>query len=102
CAARNPAESLAARASVTAGLAKEVDAVNQMAAVMQAATAAGAGSRYRAQPQITMRRQNVATYSLHSCPGSLLGLPEAKNSGAPNIRCVTATPPNAPAVCAAR
>src|SRR5262249_31080308 len=62
CASTNPGTSvgripanvsLAARAIVTAGLANDVEAVNQYAAVMYAATAKGtAGERRRAQPQI--------------------------------------------------
>jgi len=50
---------------VTAGLANEVEEVNQYAAVMYAPTAKGTISeRYRAQPQITQSRPNVAMNSL--------------------------------------
>src|SRR6202035_6197699 len=52
-------------ASVTAGFAKEVEAVNQYAAVMYAPTANGTASDRRfAQPQITARRPKVAITSL--------------------------------------
>ena len=59
--------SVAARASVTAGFANDVDAVNQYAAVMYAPTAKGtADERVREHPQITSNRPEVATISLHS------------------------------------
>jgi hypothetical protein len=55
-----------ARASVTAGFAKEVDAVNQYAAVMYAPTAKGTAElRTRTHPQITQSRPAVATNSLN-------------------------------------
>ena len=53
------------RAMVTAGLANEVDDVNQYAAAMYAATANGTTlARWREQPQITQSRPKVATNSL--------------------------------------
>src|ERR1700729_4245009 len=55
-----------ARARVTAGLANDVDAVNQYAAVMYAPTAKGtADGRSLAHPQMTDRRPKVATNSLN-------------------------------------
>ena len=62
-AGRTPAKvSLADRANVTAGFANEVEAVNQHAALIYAATANGtAEERTRTQPQITANRPNVAT-----------------------------------------
>src|SRR5262245_1466547 len=65
-AGRIPANvSVADRASVTAGLANDVEAVNQYAAVMYEATAKGtADERKRAQPQITASSPKVATNSL--------------------------------------
>src|SRR5687767_9877482 len=73
--------SLAARARVTAGLANDVEAVNQYAAVMYAATANGtAAVRSRAHPQITASRPNVATNSLNICAGPWRVCREAKNS----------------------
>ena len=70
CAAINAAASVGrmpenvfetARASVTAGLANDVDDVNQYAAVMYAPTANGtAPARSREQPQITAIKPNVA------------------------------------------
>ena len=56
------------RARVTAGLANEVDAVNQYAPVMYAPTAnATESERDRLQPQMTESSPNVATNSLNSC-----------------------------------
>jgi hypothetical protein len=53
------------RASVTAGLANDVDDVNQYAAVMYAPTANGtAPARSREHPHITAIKPNVATNSL--------------------------------------
>ncbi len=58
---------------VTAGLAKEVDAVNQYAAVIYAPTANGTSEgRVRTHPQITESRPNVAMNSLNTCAGPLL------------------------------
>ena len=95
---RTPAKvSLADRASVTAGLANDVDAVNQYAAVIYAATANGtAEERTRTQPQITANRPNVATNSLKHCAKPLRVCLEAKNNGSPNMMCALATPRNAP------
>jgi hypothetical protein len=60
---------VAARATVTAGLAKLVEEVNQYADVIHAATARGtAVARRRATPQITARSPKVATNSPASCP----------------------------------
>jgi hypothetical protein len=54
------------RANVTAGFAKEVDAVNQYAPVMYAPTANGTTEdRRRTQPQITANNPNVAMNSLN-------------------------------------
>ena len=59
--------SLSDLAIVTAGLAKDVDAVNQYAALIYAPTANGtAPVRAREQPQITDTSQNVAINSLSS------------------------------------
>src|SRR4029079_304548 len=76
CATTNPGTSdgripanvsVSARANVTAGFANDVDAVNQYAAAMYAATANGAASgRRREHPRITDTRPNVATNSLTS------------------------------------
>src|SRR5262245_24900984 len=103
-AGRIPANvSVAARARVTAGLANEVDAVNQYAAVMYDATANGtADDLRRAQPQITARSPNVATNSLNACDGPERTCRDAKNTGSSNIRCAAATPANAPITCATR
>src|SRR5688572_3455395 len=57
------------RASVTAGFANEVDAVNQYAAAMYAPTAAGADqARALSQESTTKTRPAVATISLSHWP----------------------------------
>ena len=59
---------LAARASVTAGLANDIDDVSQYVDVMYSATANGViVGRLREQLMITARRPKVATNSLHHC-----------------------------------
>ena len=79
--------SVAALASVTAGLANEVDAVNQYAAVMYAPTAnATARGRSREQPHITDINPNVATNSLNVWATPARAWRDAENSGSPNIR----------------
>src|SRR5262245_946195 len=97
-AGRIPANvSVAERASVTAGLANDVEAVNQYAAVMYEATAKGtAEQRRRAQPQITASSPKVATNSLNACAGPERMCRDAKNTGISNMRCAAATPANAP------
>jgi hypothetical protein len=72
----------AERASVTAGLANDVEAVNQYAAVMYEATAMGtADERSRAQPQITASSPNVATNSLNAWASPERACLDAKNTG---------------------
>src|SRR2546421_6774830 len=82
-AGRIPANvSLAARASVTAGFANDVDAGNQYAAGMYAATANGTvADRDRAQPQMTASRPNVATNSLNIWAPPARACREAKKRG---------------------
>jgi hypothetical protein len=93
---------VADRASVTAGFAKDVEAVNQYAAVMYAATANGtAEDRSRTHPQITARSPNDATNSLNACASPLRAWSEAVNQGSPNMQCAAATPTKAPMVWAA-
>lgn len=61
--------SVAARASVTAGFANDVEEVNQYAAVMYAPTAKGTLSlRRRAVEAMTASKPNVATSSPTSSP----------------------------------
>src|SRR5262249_16277050 len=89
--------SVAARARGTAGFPKEVDAVNQYAAVIYAPTANGTAlGRLRTQPQITERSPRVAMNSLKSCGAPVRTCPDAANSAWPNIPWATATPENAP------
>ena len=60
--------SLSERAIVTAGLANEVDAVNQYAATMYPATAyASCSGANRADIRIVINNPNVATNSLNHC-----------------------------------
>lgn len=70
-AGRMPANVLVkARATVTAGFANDVDAVNQYADVMYAATAKGTVSaRCREHPKIADSNPKVATISLNICAG---------------------------------
>jgi hypothetical protein len=89
---------VSALASVTAGLAKDVDAVNQYAAVMYAPTTTGtADGLLRTHPQTTATRPNVATNSAKSRFGPLLARVEIENTGSANIACATAVPATAPA-----
>src|SRR5262245_21193977 len=99
-AGRIPANvSVADRASVTAGFANDVEAVNQYAAVMYEATAKGtADDRRRAQPQITASSPKVATNSLNAWAGPDRACRDAKNTGTSNITCAAATPAKAPMI----
>src|SRR5215472_4733113 len=57
------------RAIVTAGLANEVEAVNQLADVMYRPTAYGIALGVRAaQPKMVRSKPNVATASANHCP----------------------------------
>ena len=88
---------------MTAGLANEVEAVNQYAAVMYAATANGTAlARRRAHPQMTASSPKVATNSLKSCAPPERAWREAKKSGASNMMWAAATPAKAPTTCAPR
>ena len=94
--------SLRHRAIVTAGLANEVDAVNQYAAVIYAATAYGTAlGRAREHPQITASRPNVATNSLNHCAGPVRACCESETTGSPNITLATIAPQTPPRICAA-
>ena len=75
-------ESLTARARVTAGLANEVDAVNQYAAVMYAATAKGTalGRRWTHSPMMRSS-PNVATISLAELRRPVPGMSEKEKIG---------------------
>ena len=99
---RIPAKvSVADRASVTAGFAKEVEDVNQYAPVMYAATANEVKlERVFAQPQIVATRPNVANPSLNKRPPPDLMCVDANNGGKSNIVFARATPQRAPRNCA--
>src|SRR4051812_24573739 len=88
------------RASVTAGLAKEVDAVNQYADVIYAATASGViDARERVQAMMTAMSPNVATNSLHHWAGPERTCSETSSSGTPNMPWAATTPATAPTTC---
>src|SRR5215470_13072231 len=90
------------RASVTAGLAKDVEAVNQYAPVMYAPTANGtADGRECTTPQMTASRPNVAMNSLKSWGEPERMCSEASKMSRPNIACAEATPASAPRIGAA-
>ena len=91
------------RASVTAGFANEVDAVNQYAAAMYEPIAAGAAQRSaRWLERTTKTSPNVATISLIHCPTLARSLIEVCSSGRSNMACASSTPRIAPMNCAAR
>ena len=78
--------SLAALARVTAGLANDVDAVNQYAAVMYAPTAKGTTDvRSREHPQITDSNPKVAMNSLNACGLPLRMWRDTDSNGNANI-----------------
>ncbi len=86
------------RASVTAGLANDVEAVNQYAAVIYAPTAKGtAAVRDREHPQITANNPRVATNSLKYCAWPVRTWREVWISGRANMKCAIQTPTIAPA-----
>src|SRR4051794_35234521 len=86
-ASRMPAKVFVAeRASVTAGLANEVDDVNQYAAVIYAPTAKGTlPARSLTHPQITESKPNVARNSLNIWVLPARAWWDRKNKGSPNI-----------------
>src|SRR5688572_792355 len=93
--------SVNARATVTAGLANDVDAVNQYAATIYAATANGTAAGVRRDPDtITPTSPNVATASLTTCGRPLRTCVDQAMSGASNITCASSTPATAPVNCA--
>ena len=81
------------RASVTAGLAKDVDDVNQYAAVMVRPTSQGtACGAYRMPPRIARTRVNVATASASHCDGPLRVVVPIANGARSNIKCAITVP----------
>src|SRR5579862_924903 len=85
---RMPAKVLdSERAMVTAGLANEVEEVNQYAAVMYAPTAKGTLlARSREHPHMTESSPKVATNSLNTCAPPVRTCCEKEKMGRPNIR----------------
>ena len=55
-----------------------------------------------ATPQIVASNPKEATNSLRNCPDPARTCREALNTGSPNMPCATATPRQAPAICATR
>src|SRR5262245_20920764 len=93
--------SVRARATVTAGLANEVDDVNQYALVMNAATAIGSASgRYLTVSRIVVINPNVAMTSPSPSPSVGRVRAETSNTGRPNIAWASQTPQTAPPSCA--
>ena len=87
------------RASVTAGLAKEVEAVNQYAAVMYSPTAQGTAEALKRNTQkIVVTRPNVATHSENHCAAPVRALALSWTSGRSNIACAASMPASPPAI----
>ncbi|SVA07287.1 uncharacterized protein METZ01_LOCUS60141 [marine metagenome] len=80
-------------AIVTAGLAKEVEDVNQYPAVMNKPTAYGTASgRVLRQPNMVTTKPNVATNSPIHCPLPLRIVVDGSKSGLSNMACAIITP----------
>ena len=79
--------SVNARATVTAGFANDVEAVNQYARddVGGRQRTGRCSDAMREQPQITAINPNVATNSLNSCGAPARTCCESCSSGSPNI-----------------
>src|SRR5262249_5285716 len=84
-------------AMVTAGLANDVEAVNQYAAVILGTD----GERHRRRPQPRAAKRSPRT-SLNIGAGPWRTCREAKNSGSSNITFAAATPAKAPRIWTAR
>src|SRR5579862_6244958 len=90
------------RARVTAGLAKDVDDVNQYAAVMVRPTRLGmARGAWRRPPKIATISENVATDSANHCAPPLRAVAPIANGARSNIRCAAAVPARPPRHCTA-
>src|SRR5258708_26303788 len=88
------------RAMVMAGLAKDVDAVNQYAAPIHAATIHGASSERR-WPSTTSNRPNVATPSASHWLGPVRKWVDSCQTGNSNITCASNPPTQHPMILAA-
>ncbi len=94
--------SVSARPIVAAGFAKAVEEVNQQAAPMYAATAAGIDRARppRSRPTTSRISPAVATASpSHRCPPDRSWV-DSLSSGLANMASASTAPPIAPAVCA--
>ena len=86
----------------TAGLANDVDAVNQYAATMYAATASSViAARVRPTAMTTPSNTKVATASLSSCAPPARAVIDQVTSGSSNIALVRTAPARSSAVSAA-
>ena len=86
---------------LTAGFANDVDAVNQYAATMYAATASGViAGRVRPTQITTPSRQNVATALLISMPEPARTVWDQLTTGSSNIAFASIAPAIALATCA--
>src|SRR5262245_18936120 len=86
------------RASVTAGLANDVEAVNQYAAVTVRPTSHGiAEGTYRSPPRIARTSVNVATASASHCDGPLRTVVPMARGVRSNIKCARIVPAIPPA-----
>ena len=86
------------RAIVIAGLANEVDAVNQYAAPIQAATIHGASSE-RWRPITTSSRPKVATPSASHWAAPVRTCVESCQTGNSNMACAIQAPAQQPTIC---
>src|SRR5439155_8469096 len=85
--------SVSERPIVTAGFANDVDAVNQYAAMMYAATASGViAARVRPTQITTPMRPNVATPSLSSFGNPLRTVSDIVTGSSPNIAFASTAP----------
>ena len=86
------------RATVTAGLAKAVELVNHMAAVICAPTAAAtvAPAWSRTDPQITASSPKVATNSESQSAGPMRSVSLIETAGSSNTRLAPTTPATVP------
>src|SRR5476649_502732 len=89
--------SVSERAIVMAGFANDVDAVNQYAAPIHAATIHGASSERRC-PSTTMSNPKVATDSASHCAGPVRMCAESCHSGDSNIACASNAPAQQPTI----
>ena len=85
--------SVTARAKVTAGFAKLVEAVNQYAdGDVEADVRGTLSALHRSVPRIARMRPKVATPSANQSPGSARAVVETWKIASPNMRCAAQVP----------